>query len=77
MIKNESQYQLTKMQADTFARALADLEPAGEPASGTHPLLRQAEREALGNQLEHLRGQLAEYEAVRAGLADTAIKTVL
>ena len=77
MIKNESQYQVTQKQADKFARALADLEPAGEPLPGTHPLLRQAEREALGSQLKNLQDQLAEYKALRASLADAAMETLL
>lgn len=65
MIKNERQYAITKAQADKFARALDEL--SRRSAGDGHPLLRQAEEDALRSQLADLRAELEQYEALRAG----------
>lgn len=65
MIKNERQYRITKSQAEKFAASLAELD--GHPDPQLHPLLAQAQRDAIENQLIELQGQLAEYEALLAG----------
>jgi DNA-binding XRE family transcriptional regulator len=76
VIKNERQYRITKAQAERFAAALSALVPAPEGVTGIHPdpvhpfihpLLRQAEREALESQLGDLQEQMAEYEALASG----------
>jgi len=69
MIENEYQYNLTRSQAARFEQTLAQLgaEPESGTPDGTHPLLRQAERNALASQLESLREEIAEYEVLRTG----------
>jgi len=64
MIANERQYQITKLEAERFEQALAQ---ADEKGAHLHPRLRQAMREVMESQLEELRGQLAEYDALRRG----------
>ena len=68
MIANEFQYNLTRSQAVRFAQALEQLDgrapDTGEPL---HPLLQQAERNALLSQLETLNTEIADYEALRSG----------
>jgi DNA-binding XRE family transcriptional regulator len=84
VIKNERQYRITKAQAERFAAALSALASAPEEVKGEevkgekgatsiHPLLRQAEREALESQLGDLRGQMAEYEALASGVQHTFV----
>lgn len=66
MITNERQYRITKAQAARFEAALASLQQqAPDPAK--HPRLRQAELDAVRGQLDDLRAQLSEYEALREG----------
>lgn len=66
MIKNERQYKITKAQAERFERAVA--ERAKEPpASDVHPLLLAAEGRAMNAQLEELRAEILEYEALKDG----------
>ncbi|MEE9280908.1 MAG: helix-turn-helix domain-containing protein [Myxococcota bacterium] len=66
MIKNEREYRITRAQAERFQR---DLESLGDrkPLRGVDPDLPRLEAAALRSQLEELREQLAEYEALRAG----------
>jgi len=66
MIKNEREYRITKAQAEKFESALADLHRSGGDPH-LHPLLQKAEREAIQSQLEELREQIAEFEALRSG----------
>lgn len=66
MIKNERQYRITRTQAEKFAQALAQIEQTRSDA-GVHPLLRQAEREAIQSQLESLQREIGEYEDLREG----------
>ena len=69
MIENEYRYNLTRSQAARFEQALAQLGEELEPGevNGVHPLVRQAERNALASQLRSLREEMAEYEALRTG----------
>ncbi len=67
MIKNERQYQITKAQAEQFAQALAQFAEHAEENKQIHPLLRQAQMDALQSQLDDLHAQLEEYEALRSG----------
>lgn len=66
MIKNERQYRITKAQAAKFEAALESL--LASPADDrTPPRLIKAQADALRSQLESLRGELREYEEVKAG----------
>jgi len=66
MIKNERQYKITRAQVERFERAAADRaeEP---PQSDVHPLLVAAAGQAIKAQLEELRAEILEYEALRDG----------
>ena len=66
MIKNEREYRITKAQAHKFEHALSQL-ASSEAVSGLHPLIQKAQRDALQSQLDELREQIAEYEALRSG----------
>lgn len=70
MIKNERQYRITKAQAARFETALEQLRRENSQEAndaGVHLLLRKAQEDALRSQLEELREQLEEYEALRSG----------
>ncbi len=67
MIKTERQYHVTRAQAKKFSRALAAVETAADHQSEIHPALRKAEVDGLQSQLEDLRAELEEYEALRSG----------
>ena len=67
MIKNERQYRITRTQAERFARALEDLRSRPEGADGVHPMIAQAQVDAVSSQLADLEAELREYEAVRDG----------
>ncbi len=67
MISNEFQYNLTKNQAARFEQALAGLDESVQTTTQAHPLLRKAERDAMLSQLESLKAEIAEYEALRSG----------
>ncbi len=64
MTENERQYRITKLQAEKFEQALLTLEKQ-VPAKYVHPLLRQAQLDALQRQQESLRQELADYEALK------------
>lgn len=60
MIKNKRQYRLTTTQANRFSQTLRSL---GE-ADGVHPLIVQAQRDALSSQIADLEDELREYESL-------------
>lgn len=64
MIKNERQYRITKAQAQRFEQALADLANCAEDKKQENPILFEAQRSALESQLDDLREELTEYEAL-------------
>jgi len=64
MIANERQYRMTKTAVREFEDALAQLETV---EARRPPELRQVMREAIESQLEELREQIAEYEALQSG----------
>ncbi len=67
MIKNERQYRITKAQAGKFAASLEELVKSKRTNGGeTHPLLLKAEEDALRSQLEDLKVQIEEYDALRS-----------
>src|SRR5262245_28483414 len=67
MIKNERQYRITRAQADKFAEALANLERLESEQQDVHPLLIEAQKNAMGSQLADLEAELQEYDALKAG----------
>jgi ribosome-binding protein aMBF1 (putative translation factor) len=71
MIKNERQYRITKAQADKFEQALAKLKAHPKEGDQMHPLLRQAQIDALQSQLDDLHSELEEYEALKSGRQKT------
>lgn len=71
MIKNERQYRITKAQADKFGQALAKLKAHPKQGDQMHPLLRQAQIDALQSQLDDLHAELQEYEALKSGRQKT------
>lgn len=64
MIANERQYRITKTAAGRFEEALAQ---GQDPRSDLDPRFQQAMRDGIESQIEELREQLAEYEALRSG----------
>lgn len=62
MITNERQYRITKREAERFEQALAQLEQSDRPKA-----LRRIMRDGMESQLQELREELAEYEALRGG----------
>ena len=66
MITNERQYLITQAKAAKFRELLA-----AAPAEGLHPKAQKAMRDGARSQLSELEEQLAEYEALCAGSADT------
>lgn len=64
MITNERQYRITKSWLERFERARDGVEEARD---GLQPRARQALRDQYESQIEELRSQLAEYEALRRG----------
>ena len=66
MIKNERQYRITKAQADRFQDVLSQM-VAKEADPTVHPLLFKAQQDAVRSQLDDLRRELAEYDALRSG----------
>ena len=67
MIKNERQYRITRTQAERFARTLEGLRERPEGVDGIHPMIAQAQVDAVSSQLSDLEAELREYEAVREG----------
>jgi ribosome-binding protein aMBF1 (putative translation factor) len=65
VIKNERQYRITKVQADRFEQALAEV--STRPSRSLPRALHKAQLDGLQSQLEDLRGELREYEALRSG----------
>jgi len=70
MIKNDRQYNITKAQAEKFARALRDISK-GSSVQDIHPALAKAQREAMENQYQELQQELKEYEELKSGKRKT------
>ena len=65
MIKNERQYRITKAYAEKFEHTIAAV--AARPKRSLHPALRKAEADGLKSQMNDLKQELREYEALRSG----------
>ena len=65
-MRNARQYRITQAQVAKLEQALAQVMTTSEErAASIHPRLRQAEQDAIRSQIEDLRAQLAEYDALR------------
>lgn len=69
MIKNDRQFRITKAQVARFELALKEL--AASPKKDVHPALRKAEADALKSQLQDLRKEIEEYNALKSGKRKT------
>ena len=67
MIKNERQYRITRAQADRFSQTLHDLRQRPDESAKVHPLIAQAQEDALKSQIADLKDELLEYESLKAG----------
>ena len=67
MIKNERQYKITKAQAARFINALDSLRKRPKDDNSLHPLIANAQEDALTSQLADLESELSEYESLKAG----------
>lgn len=65
MIKNERQYKITKAQAARFSDALDNLQH--QPNPELHPMIAQAQEDALRSQLADLENELREYDSLKSG----------
>jgi transcriptional regulator with XRE-family HTH domain len=65
MIKNERQYRITKAEAEKFGDSLKSWDP--RPPEGIDPIIHAAQKSALESQLQDLRREVTEYEALRSG----------
>lgn len=63
MIKNERQYKITKKEIEKFQETLNNF----EVAENIHPLLVEAQKNAIIYQLETLQEEVLEYERLKAG----------
>lgn len=64
MITNERQYRMSRSWLERFEQARAGVEVQGDTLP---PRAKQAFRDQYDSQIEELRAQLAEYEALRRG----------
>jgi hypothetical protein len=60
MIKTDRQFRITKAQAERFEKAINDA--AAAPKRAVHPVLQEAQMDALKSQLSDLRQDLEEYK---------------
>jgi hypothetical protein len=67
MIKNERQYRITKAQAEKFERALEKAQQHPIDSSEVDTVIRDAITAGMQSQLDDLRAQLHEYEALHSG----------
>ena len=64
MITNERQYRISRSWLERFEQARTSAE---QDAAGLHPRAKQALRDQYDSQIEELRADLADYEALRRG----------
>jgi ribosome-binding protein aMBF1 (putative translation factor) len=67
MIKNERQYRITAAQVERFERALDRLRARPASPDANERALQQLEEAALVSQLDDLRQELRDYDALRSG----------
>ncbi|MGH9067686.1 MAG: helix-turn-helix domain-containing protein, partial [Acidimicrobiales bacterium] len=66
MINNDREYRLTRAEARRFAAVVEDLGRRA-PADEADPAVRELQLSAVQGQLDSLRAELADYEALRDG----------
>ncbi len=76
MITNERQHRITKAEIRRFEQAIAHAE-AEHPTADVHPRLHEAMIEGLRSQLEELRSDVSDYEALREGKVKGRVFTSL
>ncbi len=67
MIENEQEYHITKEWAARFGRAIQELADRNPQDNPLPPPLQKMQQDSLQGQLDTLRSQIAEYEALRQG----------
>jgi len=67
MITNERQLQITRSQVERFRHSLEALEGGSLDTTDLHPLIKQAQIEAVRGQLATLEREVDDYEALRSG----------
>ena len=67
MITNERQYRITAAEVHRFQKTLERMQTSDVRHVNVHPRLVQAERDGLESQLQELRQELGEYEALKQG----------
>ena len=67
MITNERQYSITKAQIERFKDALDQLDELELARQGVDPVIIEAQRSSMEQQLADLIGNLARYEKLRSG----------
>jgi ribosome-binding protein aMBF1 (putative translation factor) len=80
MIKNEKQYRITKGVLARFEEAAEGLkarQSSGAVNDRIDPRLQQAEIDAVQSEIDVLRGQIEEYEALQAGRRRVADLSVI
>jgi ribosome-binding protein aMBF1 (putative translation factor) len=76
MITNERQHQISRAEAKRFEEAIEHAEQK-EEHSELHPRLQKAMVDGLRSQLDELREEIAEYEALRTGKVRKRVSTSL
>ena len=67
MITNQRQYDVTKAALDRFERALAALRDSADDAGEDAPRLRRIHEAGILSEIDALKAQLTEYDALRSG----------
>jgi ribosome-binding protein aMBF1 (putative translation factor) len=76
VITNERQHRISRAEAKRFAEAIEHAERQGEQ-SEIHPRLQTAMVDGLRSQLDELREEIAQYEALREGKIRKRVSTSL
>lgn len=67
MIANERQYRITKRELRNFEGAVSTLLAQGDDTHPDDALFRQLQLDAMRSQIDDLRVEVSEYEALKAG----------
>jgi transcriptional regulator with XRE-family HTH domain len=76
MITNERQHRITKAEIKRFEHAIAH-SSQDHPVADLHPRLREAMTDGIQSQLDELREELEQYEALREGRVRRRVLTSL
>lgn len=67
MITNDRQYKIVKTQIENFKESLDGLSSTTEDIENVHPIILEAERNAINYQLQEMFSEVSEYENLKAG----------